>query len=55
MSGAPIEALKIGAKLIGDKYYDAEDRPFEEFYTFNYNNYCEVSMHNEKSAYESEI
>ena len=29
MSGAPIEALKIGANLIGEKYYNAEERPFE--------------------------
>ena len=31
MSGAPIEALKIGAELIGEKYYNAEQRPFEKF------------------------
>ena len=34
MSGAPMTALKIGAQLIGEKYYDAEERPFEQFHTF---------------------
>ena len=41
MAGAPINALKLGAKLIGEKYYDAEARPFEQFHTFLYNNHCE--------------
>lgn len=39
MSGAPIEALKLGAKFIGEKYYENEpnQRPFEEFITMDYN------------------
>ena len=38
MSGAPIEALKVGAALIGEKYYNAEERPFDQFHTMIYNN-----------------
>ena len=38
MSGAPIRALKVGAQLIGEKYYSAEERPFEQFITMTYNN-----------------
>ena len=41
MAGAPINALKLGAKLIGEKYYDAEERPFEQFHTLLYNSDCE--------------
>ena len=37
MKGDPIEALKVGAQLIGEKYYSAEQRPFEKFYTILYN------------------
>jgi len=36
MSGEPLTALKIGAKIIGEKYYRAEQRPFEQFYTLTY-------------------
>jgi hypothetical protein len=28
MSGAPIEALREGAQLIGEKYFGSEQRPF---------------------------
>ena len=38
MSGAPIDALKVGALLIGEKYYNAEQRPFDQFHTMIYNN-----------------
>ena len=38
MSGAPIQALKVGAQLIGEKYYNAEQRPFDQFHTMIYNN-----------------
>ena len=37
MSGAPIQALKVGAQLIGEKYYNAEQRPFDQFHTMIYN------------------
>ena len=40
MSGSPIEALKEGAILIGRRYYEAEQRPFEEFITMEYNSNC---------------
>ena len=40
MRGAPIEALKVGAQLIGEKYYNSEQRPFDHFYTMVYNNKC---------------
>ena len=40
MSGSPIEALKLGAKIIGEKYYDAEERPFEQFHIYLYNSEC---------------
>ena len=38
MSGSPIQALKVGAQLIGEKYYNAEQRPFDQFHTMIYNN-----------------
>ena len=41
MSGAPIEALKLGSNIIGDKYYNAEVRPFEKFITMTYNSYVD--------------
>lgn len=41
MSGAPIEALKVGSQLIGERYYNAEQRPFEQFHTLIYNNKVE--------------
>ena len=37
MSGAPINALKLGAEIIGETYYKAEQRPFEQFHTMTYN------------------
>ena len=37
MSGAPMTALKEGSKLIGEKYWNAEEHPFEKFYTIDYN------------------
>lgn len=36
MSGSPINALKIGAELIGERYYAAEEKPFERFITYLY-------------------
>ena len=57
MSGSPIEALKIGAQLIGEKYYELEpnQRPFEKFYTITYNScttsFCEDSY----AAYNNKI
>ena len=52
MGGSPIEALKIGAKIIGEKYFDAEERPFEEFHTYCYNNECEAHNELSKETYE---
>ena len=37
MSGAPIEALRIGATLIGQRFFEADQRPFEQFITMEYN------------------
>ena len=37
MSGSPLEALKVGAQLIGEKYYGGDHRPFEQFHTIIYN------------------
>ena len=36
MCGKPIEALKHGAQLIGEKYFEGDERPFERFYTYLY-------------------
>jgi uncharacterized protein with von Willebrand factor type A (vWA) domain len=55
MSGSPIEALKLGAKLIGDKYFDAEERPFEQFHTYLYNNECETLNFNDKASFNARI
>lgn len=38
MSGAPINALKMGAQLIGDKYFESEQPPFEQLHVYTYNN-----------------
>ena len=57
MSGAPIDALKIGAQLIGDKYYGSEEKPFEQFHTFLYNSqakgFCETSIESYKNKISS--
>ena len=55
MSGAPIEALKVGAQLIGEKYYNAEQRPFEQFHTMVYNNACTVYSEPNLDAYTGRI
>jgi hypothetical protein len=36
MQGEPIKVLKHGAQLIGEKYFEGEERPFERFYTYLY-------------------
>ena len=36
MMGQPIEALKHGAQLIGEKYFEGDERPFEHFHTYLY-------------------
>ena len=33
MYGQPMQALKVGAQLIGDKYFGAEEKPFDKFIT----------------------
>lgn len=40
MAGAPLKALKMGAQLIGEKYFEAEEKPFEAFHTFLYSDKC---------------
>ena len=37
MSGAPTTALKMGAKLIGQKFFSSDVRPFNRFQTILYN------------------
>ena len=34
--GEPITALKHGAQLIGEKYFEGDERPFEHFHTYLY-------------------
>ena len=36
--------LRMGAKLIGDKYYSSEQKPFEKFYTVLYNHTVEAFL-----------
>ena len=43
MYGEPIEALKLGAQLIGNKYFEGEERPFEYFFTYLYRTHWDTS------------
>ena len=40
--GQPIEALKHGAQLIGEKYFEGDERPFEHFHTYLYRTHCDT-------------
>ena len=55
MSGSPTTALKMGAQLIGDKYYGAEQRPFEQFFTILYNHTIDVSQSENHEQYKQKI
>ena len=55
MSGAPIEALKLGAQLIGQKYYEAEQPPFEQFWTCTYNNNATFFKEKNVADYDRKI
>ena len=55
MAGAPIEALRIGAQLIGERYYGAEPRPFEQFHTFTYNENAVGFQEETKAGYENRL
>ena len=55
MSGAPTVALKLGAKMIGKKYFEAQDRPFEKFTTILYNNKVDTFDASSLEDYENRI
>ena len=55
MSGSPIEALKIGAQLIGEKFYNSEARPFEQFHTMIYNNNVTTFSEPNLEAYTNRV
>ena len=50
-----MDALKIGAQLIGEKYYGAEERPFQKFQTYIYNSDCSGFAPEELNEYEGKI
>ena len=55
MSGSPIEALKLGAQMIGQKLLEPEERPFEQFHTFVYNNRANGFLAKDYPQYNSQI
>ena len=55
MAGAPIDALRIGAQLIGERFYGAEPRPFEQFHTFTYNENAVGFQEDTKAGYEQRL
>ena len=55
MSGAPIRALKEGAMIIGEKLFQGEERAFEQFYTFTYNNNATGGMYDNIDQYRAAI
>ena len=55
MAGAPTNALKVGALQIGQRFYDAETKPFQNFITLLYNHEVRAIEEEEKSDYEMHV